>query len=162
MAKRLLDQSEVRASWLGARDTLRLEAGLCLYGHDIDTTTTPIEAGLAWTIGKRRRQEGGFPGDAIILAQLRDGAPRKRVGIKPEGRAPAREHTVIQDHSGGDIGEITSGGFGPTVSGPIAMGYVKAEFATPGTPLNLMVRGTARPAQVTALPFLPARYFKSN
>lgn len=162
LAKRLLDQPEVRAAGLGARDTLRLEAGLCLYGHDIDTTTTPIEAGLAWTIGKRRRQDGGFPGAAIILAQLRDGAPRKRVGIKPEGRAPAREHTLIQDHSGGDIGEITSGGFGPTVSGPIAMGYVKAEFATPGTPLNLMVRGTARPAQVTALPFLPARYFKST
>ena len=162
LAKRLLDEPEVRAAGLGARDTLRLEAGLCLYGHDIDGTTTPIEAGLAWAIGKRRRQEAGFPGAPIILAQLRDGPPRKRIGIRPEGRAPAREHTVIQDSCACDIGEITSGGFGPTVGGPIAMGYVKTEFAAPGTALNLMVRGTARPAQVMTLPFLPARYFKSN
>jgi aminomethyltransferase len=162
LAKRLLDEPEVRAAGLGARDTLRLEAGLCLYGHDIDGTTTPIEAGLAWTIGKRRRQEAGFPGAAIILAQLRDGPSRKRVGLKPEGRAPAREHTQIQDTCACDIGEVTSGGFGPTVGGPIAMGYVKSEFAAPGTMVNLMVRGTARPAQVAPLPFLPSRYFKSN
>jgi aminomethyltransferase len=162
LAKRLLDEPEVRAAGLGARDTLRLEAGLCLYGHDIDGTTTPIEAGLAWTIGKRRRQEGGFPGAEIILAQLREGAPRKRVGITPEGRAPAREHTEIHDTCACNIGEVTSGGFGPTVGGPIAMGYVKKEFAAPGTVVNLMVRGTARPAQVAPLPFLPARYFKPN
>jgi aminomethyltransferase len=162
LAKRLLDEPEVRAAGLGARDTLRLEAGLCLYGHDIDGTTTPIEAGLAWTIGKRRRAEGGFPGAEIILAQLRDGPPRKRVGLKPEGRAPAREHTEIQDASGNTIGEVTSGGFGPTEGGPIAMGYVMKEFAAPGTTVNLMVRGTARPAQIVALPFLPSRYFKPN
>lgn len=160
LAKRLLDEPAVRAVGLGARDTLRLEAGLCLYGHDIDGTTTPIEAGLAWTIGKRRRQEGGFPGADIILAQLRDGPPRKRVGLKPEGRAPAREHTEIHDTCACSIGEVTSGGFGPTVGGPIAMGYVKSAFAAPGTMVNLMVRGTARPAQVTPLPFLPSRYFK--
>lgn len=162
LAKRLLDEPEVRAAGLGARDTLRLEAGLCLYGHDIDGTTTPIEAGLAWAIGKRRRQEGGFPGAEIIIAQLREGPPRKRVGLKPEGRAPAREHTEIHDTCACKIGEVTSGGFGPTVGGPIAMGYVKAEFAAPGTVVNLMVRGTARPAQVTPLPFLPTRYFKPN
>lgn len=162
LAKRLLDEPEVRAAGLGARDTLRLEAGLCLYGHDIDGTTTPIEAGLAWTIGKRRRAEGGFPGAEIILAQLRAGPARKRVGLKPEGRAPAREHTEIQDANGNTIGEVTSGGFGPTVGGPIAMGYVTAAFAAPGAAVNLMVRGTARPAQIVPLPFLPSRYFKPN
>ena len=162
LAERLLDEPGVRAAGLGARDTLRLEAGLCLYGHDIDPTTTPIEAGLAWTIGKRRRGEGGFPGAAIILAQLRDGPPRKRVGLKPEGRAPAREHTAIHDSGARNIGEVTSGGFGPTVGWPIAMGYVTKEFAAPGTMVNLMVRDVARPAQVVALPFLPPRYFKPN
>jgi aminomethyltransferase len=162
LAKRLFDEPEVSPAGLGARDTLRLEAGLCLYGHDIDGTTTPIEAGLAWTIGKRRRAEGGFPGAEIILAQLRDGPSRKRVGLKPEGRAPAREHTEIHDGAGQRIGEVTSGGFGPTVGGPIAMGYVKQEFAAPGTVVNLIVRGTARPAQVAPLPFLPPRYFKST
>ena len=160
LAKRLLAEPAVRAAGLGARDTLRLEAGLCLYGHDIDSWTTPVEAGLAWSIGKRRRQEGGFPGAAIILAQLRDGPPRKRVGLKPEGRAPAREHTEIHDASAGNIGTVTSGGFGPTIGGPIAMGYVAKDFAPPGTVVNLMVRGTARPAQVVALPFLPRRYYK--
>ena len=105
---------------------MRLEAGLCLYGHDIDETTTPIEADLAWTIGKRRRAEGGFPGAAIILRQLARGAARKRVGIRPEGRAPAREATPIVDGAGNPIGRVTSGGFGPSVGGPIAMGYVAA------------------------------------
>ncbi len=162
IAKRLLDEAEVSPAGLGARDTLRLEAGLCLYGHDIDGTTTPVEAGLAWTIGKRRRAEGGFPGAEIILAQLRAGPARKRVGLKPEGRAPAREHTEIQDAGGNTIGEVTSGGFGPTEGGPIAMGYVTAAFAAPGTAVNLMVRGTARPAQIVPLPFLPSRYFKPN
>ena len=162
LAERLLKEPGLRAAGLGARDTLRLEAGLCLYGHDIDPSTTPIEAGLAWTIGKRRRSEAGFPGAALILGQLRDGAPRKRVGLKPEGRAPAREHTQIHDGNGRSIGAVTSGGFGPTVGWPIAMGYVTAEFAAPGTMVNLMVRDVARPAQVVALPFLPPRYFKPN
>ena len=162
LAERLLAEPGLHAAGLGARDTLRLEAGLCLYGHDIDPSTTPIEAGLAWTIGKCRRAEGGFPGAALILEQLRDGAPRKRVGLKPEGRAPAREHTQIHDGNGRSIGEVTSGGFGPTVGWPIAMGYVAKDFAAPGTMVNLMVRDVARPAQVVALPFLPTRYFKSN
>jgi len=161
LAETLLDQQEVEAIGLGARDSLRLEAGLCLYGSDIDTTTTPIEASLAWTIGKRRRAEGGFPGADVILRQIENGAPRKRVGIKPLGRAPARAHTEIQDGNGRRIGEITSGGFGPSVNAPVAMGYVEAGFAKVGTPLTLIVRGQAQPAQVENLPFVPHRYFKS-
>jgi aminomethyltransferase len=161
IAEALLDQPEVEAIGLGARDSLRLEAGLCLYGSDIDTTTTPIEASLAWTIGKRRRAEGGFPGAEKILGQLERGAPKKRVGIRPLGRAPARAHTEIQDGNGRRIGEITSGGFGPSVNGPIAMGYVETAFAKVGTPLTLIVRGQAQPAQVESLPFAPHHYFKS-
>jgi aminomethyltransferase len=161
VAEHLLNQDEVQPIGLGARDSLRLEAGLCLYGSDIDTTTTPIEAALAWTIGKRRREEGGFPGADKILDQLKNGAPRTRVGIRPLGRAPARAHTEIQDSNGRRIGEITSGGFGPSVSGPIAMGYVETPFAKSGTQLNLVVRGQAQPAQVEPLPFVPHRYFKT-
>ncbi|MDP6830161.1 MAG: glycine cleavage system aminomethyltransferase GcvT, partial [Alphaproteobacteria bacterium] len=126
LARLLLAQEEVEAIGLGARDSLRLEAGLCLHGHDIDPTTTPIEAGLNWSIQKRRRQEGGFPGAEMIQAQLRDGPARKRVGILPEGRAPAREGTVIIDADGTEIGAVTSGGFGPSLGGPLAMGYVAA------------------------------------
>ena len=144
---------------LGARDSLRLEAGLPLYGNDIDETTSPVEAGLAWSIGKRRRTEGGFPGAAIIQRQLAEGAPRRRVGILPEGKAPAREHTEITDGTA-KIGRITSGGFGPSQGGPVAMGYVDAEYAALGTILTLLVRGVARPAQVVALPFVPHRYFR--
>jgi len=162
IAALLLEQPEVQPIGLGARDSLRLEAGLCLYGSDIDTTTTPIEAALAWTIGKRRREEGGFPGAEKILGQLKDGAPRKRVGIQPLGRAPARAHTEIQDGQGNRIGEITSGGFGPSTNGPIAMGYVDTAFAKVGTPLTLIVRGQPQEAQVAALPFVPHRYFKST
>ena len=160
LAKALLAESEVKPIGLGARDTLRLEAGLCLYGHDIDETTTPIEAGLAWAIGKRRREEGGFPGANMILAHLKGGAPRRRVGLKPEGRAPARDHTEIHDDGERRLGEITSGGFGPTVGGPIAMGYVESAYAKPGTTVNLIVRGVARPATVVAMPFNPTNYYK--
>jgi len=160
LARRLLAEPEVKASGLGARDSLRLEAGLCLYGHDIDTATTPIEAGLDWTIGKRRRAEGGFPGAARILVELTDGPSRRRVGIRPEGRVIAREQTKIQDQGGTEIGVVTSGGFGPTVNGPIAMGYVTAGAAAEGTPLSLIVRGAARPAQVAPLPFAPHRYHR--
>ncbi|MBF0391106.1 MAG: glycine cleavage system aminomethyltransferase GcvT [Alphaproteobacteria bacterium] len=160
VARVLLAQSEVAPVGLGARDSLRLEAGLCLYGSDIDTTTTPIEAGLAWTIGKRRRAEGGFPGAEIILGQLRDGPARRRVGIRPEGKAPARAHTDIVDAVGRKIGEVTSGGFGPSLDAPIAMGFVETAFAQPGSELGLMVRGTARPARVVPLPFVPHRYRK--
>lgn len=159
-ARWLLQQPEVKPIGLGARDSLRLEAGLCLYGHDIDTTTSPIEAGLNWTISKRRREEGGFPGAAIIQQQLKDGPTRKLVGIQPEGRAPAREGTEILNDKGEKIGVITSGGFGPSVDAPVAMGYVAAPYAKADTPLSLMVRGKALPAKVAKLPFITKRYAK--
>jgi len=161
LAEALLAEPEVAPVGLGARDTLRLEAGLCLYGHDIDEGTTPVEAGLSWTIGKRRRSEGGFPGADAVLRQLSDGPRRKRVGIRPDGRAPAREGTDIVDDSGRSVGRVTSGGFGPTVGAPIAMGYVRAEQARQGEPLSLVVRGVARPARVAPLPFVPHRYHRA-
>jgi aminomethyltransferase len=143
---------------LGARDSLRLEAGLCLYGHDIDETTSPVEAGLAWSIQKRRRAEGGFPGEARIRRELAQGPTRCRVGIRPDGRAPAREGAEIQTPSGERIGVVTSGGFGPSVGGPVAMGYVAARFAEPGTKVTLMVRGKPLGASIVSLPFVPHRY----
>ena len=158
LAEELLAQPEIKPIGLGARDTLRLEAGLCLYGHDIDTTTSPIEAGLAWSIQKRRRAEGGFPGAERILRELATGPKRLRVGIKPDGRAPARDGTEISDAANAKIGVITSGGFGPTVGGPIAMGYVAAGSAKPETALHLTVRNNAVPARVKPLPFVPHRY----
>jgi aminomethyltransferase len=161
LAKLLLAQPEVKPIGLGARDSLRLEAGLCLYGHDIDRSTTPVEADLAWTIGKRRREKGGFPGADVIRRQLTEGPKRRRVGIKPEGRAPAREQTPIVAPEGGHFGMVTSGGYGPTVGGPIAMGYVPAAAAVPGTRLNLVVRGKKLPAAVVDLPFVPHRYHRA-
>jgi aminomethyltransferase len=158
LARRLLAEPEVAPAGLGARDTLRLEAGLCLYGNDIDETTTPIEADLAWTIQKRRREEGGFPGDAIIQRELSQGASRRRIGIKPEGRQIARGHTPIVDTAGKEIGIITSGGFSPSLEGAIAMGYVPAALGAPGTALRLSVRGAERSAQIAPLPFVPHRY----
>ncbi len=158
---RLMANANVAPAGLGARDTLRLEAGLCLYGNDIDTTTTPVEAGLGWTIGKRRRAEGGFPGAQIILSQISDGAPRSLVGLRLEGRAPARAHTPIHIPDGEVVGEVTSGGFGPSVGGPVAMGYVKQGFETSGTELYLMVRGNAHRARVVPVPFVPHRYFRN-
>ncbi|MGK9236382.1 glycine cleavage system aminomethyltransferase GcvT [Inquilinus limosus] len=160
IARFLLSEPEVAPIGLGARDSLRLEAGLCLYGHDIDTTTTPVEAGLAWTIGKRRRAEGGFPGADRILKQLAEGPARKRVGLKPEGRAPAREGTPILSSDGREIGRVTSGGFGPTVGGPVAMGYVEAGFAAAGTPVSLLIRDKAHPAVVAALPFVAPNFHR--
>lgn len=159
LAEALLAEPEVAPAGLGARDSLRLEAGLCLYGHDIDPTTTPIEAGLLWSIGKRRRAEGGFPGADVIRRQITEGPPRRRVGILPEGRAPAREHTAI--HRDGElVGIVTSGGYAPSIAGPVAMGYVDAKAAKPGTRLDLMVRETLRPAKIVTLPFVPTRYFR--
>ena len=155
---RLLSDTTVKPIGLGARDSLRLEAGLCLYGHDIDRTTSPIEAGLNWSIAKRRRTEGGFLGAHRVQRELLGGVSRKRVGIKPEGRAPAREGTEIRDESGRKIGVVTSGGFGPTVNGPVAMGYVEIAFATAGTPLQLIVRDKALPASVVTLPFVTNRF----
>jgi aminomethyltransferase len=153
LAERLLAHEAVAPAGLGARDSLRLEAGLCLYGNDIDETTTPIEAGLTWVIGKRRKMTWDFPGGAIIRDQLDNGAPRLRVGIKPDGRAPARAGTVVED-----AGIVTSGGFSPTLNAPIAMGYVRREMAEDGTALTLTVRGKALPATVVPMPFVPHRY----
>jgi aminomethyltransferase len=154
----LLADENVKPIGLGARDSLRLEAGLCLYGNDIDETTSPNEAGLMWSIAKRRREEGGFIGAARVQSEIKDGVKRMRVGIKPDGRAPAREGTIIQNAEGRAIGKITSGGFGPTVNGPVAMGYVETEYAKVGTPLQLIVRDKALPASVIKLPFVPNNF----
>ncbi len=158
LAEALLAEPEVKPIGLGARDSLRLEAGLCLYGHDIDETTSPVEAGLTWSIGKRRRAEGGFCGSERILSDLAGNVVRKRVGIAPEGRAPAREGAMIRDKEGLEMGTVTSGGFGPTVGGPVAMGYVAREAAKPDTGLDLVVRGKPIAAKVAKLPFVAHRY----
>jgi aminomethyltransferase len=162
LARLLLAQEGVQPIGLGARDSLRLEAGLCLYGHDIDETTSPVEAGLVWSIQKRRREQGGFPGAARIQDEIANGPRRLRVGIKPEGRAPAREGTEVVALLGDPVGVITSGGFGPSVNGPVAMGYVAASYAEPGTPVNLMVRGKALPALIATMPFVPHRYARKT
>lgn len=160
LTKKLLGEAEVKPVGLGARDSLRLEAGLCLYGHDIDETTTPVEGALTWTISKRRREEGNFPGAKIILDQIANGVSRRRVGLLPEGKAPAREGTEITDASGKKIGIVTSGGYGPSVGGPIAMGYIETGFAKVDTGVELMVRGKGRPAKVAAMPFVTKRFHK--
>lgn len=161
-ARTLLAHPDVKPIGLGARDSLRLEAGLCLYGHDIDETTTPIEAALGWVIPKRRREEGGFPGASVILDQIGNGAGRKRVGLLPEGKAPAREGTAIVDGAGNHIGTITSGGFGPTAGGPVAMGYVDTDHAKIGTEVALIVRGVPRPAKVASMPFIEKRFHRTD
>ncbi|WP_158968923.1 glycine cleavage system aminomethyltransferase GcvT [Chachezhania sediminis] len=164
VARKLLENDDVSPVGLGARDSLRLEAGLCLYGHDIGLDTTPVEAGLTWAIQKVRRaggqREGGFPGAETILGQFADGAARKRVGLKPEGRAPMREGVELFEtaEGGAPVGTITSGGFGPTVGGPVAMGYVPAALAAPGTQLFGELRGKRQPVTVAALPFVPANF----
>jgi aminomethyltransferase len=157
--KELLQEPEVKLIGLGARDSLRLEAGLCLYGHDIDDHSTPIDANLKWVIPKRRREQGGFPGYDKIKKQLDGSTFILRVGIRPEGRAPIREKTelFIGDKK---VGVITSGGFGPTVDGPVAMGYVNSDVAKTGTKLNAMLRGVARPCEIVALPFVKTNYKK--
>ena len=154
----LLLDARVKPIGLGARDSLRLEAGLCLYGHDIDTTTSPVEAALNWSIQKRRREEGGFPGAARIQREFAEKPARIRVGLLPEGRAPAREGAEIATADGTIVGKVTSGGFGPTLNGPCAMGYVAREHSTPGTKLDLIVRGKPLPATIAAMPFVPNRY----
>ena len=159
-ARRLLAEPEVELIGLGARDTLRLEAGLCLYGHELDEATDPVEADLIWSIAKRRRIEGGFPGAARVQAALAQGPARKRVGLRLEGRAPARDGSEIVDAAGAVIGRVTSGGFGPSVGAPIAMGYVGRAHDAVGTEVGLMVRGKALPARVAALPFHPHAYFR--
>ena len=157
VARALLKQDEVLPIGLGARDSLRLEAGLCLYGHDMDESTDPVEAGLVWSIGKRRKLEKGFPAADAIMDKILHGAAKKRVGIRLEGRAPAREGAEIMA-GGRIIGRITSGGFGPSVNGPVAMGYVETAFAADGTKIDLMVRGQALPAMVAPMPFVPHTY----
>ena len=154
----LLAHPDVLPIGLGARDSLRLEAGLSLYGHELDDTVSPVEAGLLWSIQKHRRAEGGFPGAARIQREIADGASRKIAGIKPEGRAPARDGTVIMSN-GKEVGVITSGGFGPSAGGPVALGFVPPDLAKAGQALELMVRGKALPAQVIKLPFV-AKSFK--
>lgn len=159
-AERLLAEPEVAPIGLGARDSLRLEAGLCLYGHDIDETTTPVEANLLWSISKRRREAGGFPGAAIIQAQIKDGPARLRVGIRPEGRAPAREGATITDMNNAEIGHVTSGTFSPTLNAPIAMGYVQRAHSADGARVNLLVRGKALAAHIAPMPFIPKRFHR--
>ncbi len=160
LAEKLLAEPEVGPAGLGARDSLRLEAGLCLYGNDIDELTTPVEANLAWTVAKRRREAKDFPGAIAVCDQLAHGPTRLRVGIRPDGRAPARADTAIAAEDGTGAGNVTSGGFGPTAGGPVAMGYVRRDLAAEGTPLNLLVRGKQLPARVAALPFVPHRYVR--
>ncbi len=158
IARAFLAHEDCEPAGLGARDSLRLEAGLCLYGNDIDQGTSPIEAALGWAIQKRRKAEGGFPGAARIQKELAEGPARKLVGIKPTGRAPARQGVEIQDDQGNTIGQITSGGFGPTVGGPVAMGYVSADHSAQGESVNLIIRGKPQPAQIVALPFVTQNY----
>ena len=165
-ARALLAQPEVKPAGLGARNSLRLEAGLCLYGNDIDTTTTPVEAGLNWAMQKVRRNDGeragGFPGAAKILAQLDGSQPlkRKRVGLIAKERVPVREHTELQNAAGQRIGEITSGLLGPTIDQPIAMGYVTPDCAADGTEIFAMVRGRKVPMAVAPMPFVATRYHR--
>jgi len=164
LTRKLLAMEGVEAIGLGARDSLRLEAGLCLYGHDIDTATTPVEGALTWAMQKVRRQggdrAGGFPGAKIIMDALEIGAPRKRVGLSPAGRAPMREGVALFDaaEAGTRIGTVTSGGFGPTVGGPVAMGYVDAGSSAVGTALWGEVRGKRLPLKVAKLPFVAANF----
>jgi aminomethyltransferase len=158
LARALLALPGASAAGLGARDSLRLEAGLCLYGNDIDETTSAVEANLVWTIGKRRRTEWNFPGAERVREELDKGPSRLRVGILPEGRQPARGHTPVQSREGAAIGEVTSGGFGPSLNGPCAMGYVARDQAADGTTLDLMVRGKPVPARIAPTPFIPHRY----
>ncbi len=158
----LVADPRVKPIGLGARDSLRLEAGLCLYGHDIDTKTSPIEGSLAWSIQKRRRELGGFPGASRILAELREGPARKRVGLLPEGKLPAREGAIIQTLDGKQAGIVTSGGFSPTLGRPVAMGYVAAEFAQLGTELHLIVRDKPIKAAIIAMPFVPKGFIRKN
>lgn len=164
LCRALLEMDEVEPIGLGARDSLRLEAGLCLYGNDIDTGTNPVEAALTWAMQKARRaggaREGGFPGAAQIFSALAEGVAQKRVGLLPQGRAPMRAGTEIfaSDTGGEPVGTVTSGGFGPTVNGPVAMGYVGSGYAAVGTELFGEVRGKRMPLTVAKLPLVPANF----
>ena len=162
LADWLVGDERVKPIGLGARDSLRLEAGLPLYGHDIDRTTTPVMAGLTFAIGKRRREEGGFAGYTRIREEMLNGAPQKRVGFEIEGRQPVREGALVLDGEGNEVGRITSGGFSPSLQRPIAMGYVASHLAEVGTSLKLEQRGKLFDARVTAMPFVPHRYHRKG
>ncbi|MFL6748419.1 MAG: glycine cleavage system aminomethyltransferase GcvT [Sphingomicrobium sp.] len=162
LADALTADERVRPIGLGARDSLRLEAGLPLYGHDLDGTTTPVMAGLDFAIGKRRRTEGGFAGSLRIMAELDNGAAQKRVGLSVEGKQPVREGALVLDAEGSEIGRITSGGHSPSLGRPIAMGYVATALAEPGTVLTLEQRGKLFQAQVARMPFVPHRYHRKQ
>ncbi len=164
LARALLEQPEVMPVGLGARDSLRLEAGLCLYGHDIDTTTSPVEASLMWALQKVRRpggaRAGGYPGAEVIAEQLVNGVSRRRVGLLPQTKAPVREGAEIVNPGGRSVGRVTSGGFGPTVGGPIAMGYVESEYSALDTKLEALVRSKPQPVVVAKTPFVSQRYYR--
>jgi aminomethyltransferase len=161
-ARTVLQEQEVEPVGLGARDSLRLEAGLCLYGHDIDQNTTPVEACLQWSIGKARRpggaRQGAYPGAGIITGQLKSGVSNLRVGVQPAGRAPIREGTPLHDSQNNEVGTVTSGGFGPSVKSPVAMAMVQAEHATVGNELYAQVRGKQHTLSICGLPFVPHNY----
>ncbi len=160
IARLLLGEPEVAMAGLGARDSLRLEAGLCLYGNDIDELTSPVEAGLTWVIGKRRKRDWDFPGAVVVRDHLDNGPPRQRVGLRPVGRAPARAGTDIVAPDGTLAGSVTSGGFAPSLNAPIAMGYVSSDRAADGTELLLQVRGKPLAAHVVPMPFVQHRYIR--
>ena len=166
LARELLSHDEVEPIGLGARDSLRLEAGLCLYGQDLDTNTTPVEAGLSWTVAKSRRtggaRPGGYPGATVIERQLTGGAFQRRVALLPQSRVPLRAGSVLQDPDGSHAGRVTSGGFGPTLGAPVAMGYVESPLARPGTMLSASVRGKAIPVKVAKLPVVRHRHLRRD
>ena len=162
LADAIVAHDAARPIGLGARDSLRLEAGLPLYGHDIDQETTPVMAGLTFAINKRRRADGGFAGAMRILAELENGPPQKRVGFDVEGRQPVREGALVLDGEGNEVGKVTSGGFSPSLQRPIAMGYVASGLAEPGTALKLEQRGKLFEARVAAMPFVPHRYYRKG
>jgi aminomethyltransferase len=162
LAGALCEQPEVAPAGLGARDSLRLEAGLPLYGHDLDEETTPVEAGLNFAIARRRRQDGGFPGAERIGFELAEGPARRRVGLLVEGRQPVREGALVLDIEGDEVGHVTSGGFSPTLGRPIAMGFVPTTLAEPGTQVSLAARGKIFTAEVAAMPFVPHRYVRQG
>lgn len=164
LAERLLGEEPVKWAGLGARDSLRLEAGLCLYGHDLDETIDPLSAGLSWAVARTRREgaskAGGFRGAEALFALAKQGLSKRRVGLRIEGRAPVREGAQLVDAQGNDVGVVTSGGFSPSLGAPVAMGYVAAELAVAGVEINAMVRGKALPVTVCALPFVPHQYYR--
>jgi aminomethyltransferase len=162
LARGLLDQPEVEPAGLGARDTLRLEAGLPLYGHDLDERITPVQAGLDFIVGKRRRGDGRFPGFARLIKELEEGPDGRRVGLAIAGRQPIREGAAVLDANGSQVGEVTSGGYSPTLEAPIAMAYVPAAMAVPGTPLRLAQREKIFEAKIVPLPFVPHRYHRKE